>query len=338
MGQQHGLDGPVADAVQRQLHILPVALLHELVQSVLGQEDLSPVVRPVRVGCRQGGAVAGQGAVHHNIAAHPAQPQLPDLRQVHGLIEQRHIHRKLAAVGVDELRVPVVEQPAALDGRHGGDAVFQQPGHGQMDGLHAELIRQAPQHIGAQHIVGVPPENARGQAAAVQLHALQGEGHLIIQQGVGVQHADVVLLGEQHHRTVAAILVQHIPVRKTLFLELRLLHLAAQHRALPLFGGGQHLAQLPVGPRAAQIHAHHVHGGLHHMEVVVDKPRQHRAAPGVDDLRAGAHQLLPIIAAACGADHFPRRGHPVGPAVAAHGHAAPVFNDDIRVHSVPSSC
>ena len=70
----------------------------------------------------------------------------------------------------------------------------------------------------------------------------------------------------------------------------------------------------------------------------VDKPRQHRAAPGVDDLRAGAHQLLPIIAAACGADHFPRRGHPVGPAIAAHGHAAPVFIDDIRVHSVPSSC
>lgn len=174
-----------------------------------------------------------------------------------------------------------------------------------MDGLHPELVRQAPQHIGAQHIVGVPPENARGQAAAVQLHTLQGEGHLIIQQGVGVQHTDVVLLGKQHHRTVAAILVQHIPVRKTLFLELRLLHLAAQHRALPLFGGGQHLAQLPVGPRAAQIHAHHVHGGLHHMEVVVDKPRQHRAAPGVDDLRAGAHQLLPIIAAARGADHFP---------------------------------
>ena len=95
-------------------------------------------------------------------------------------------------MSVDELGVPVVKQPAALNGGHSGDAVFQQAGHGQMNGLHAELVRQVAQHIGAQHIVGIVAEHAGRQRVAVQLHAVQRKRHFVIEQRMGVEHTDVI--------------------------------------------------------------------------------------------------------------------------------------------------
>ena len=337
---EHGLDGGVANGVKANLQIVLAALHGKMCQRILRHVDPPLPVGLIGIVKGKGRCPAAHGAVDIQGAADMLEAVLQGTLILGGLIENLYTQRIAVLIVHQELagaqRALLCLGAPALHGGHGGKAMGKGYAHSAGGSGIIVIIGIGVQHVALQPVFRLIGKYACGNAAVIHMDARQGKGNLIIQDAHGIEDYGVMVQGEDQNRLIGAVMVQDLAVRRGLFLQAAAVQPAGSDNAAAGRLTPDNLTDLVIIAHMGQIYIPALQAGTHHLKVVVNKPRQYRPAPGINDLH-GAGDILRVALSHAQAGNLTALGQkPIGAHIAIHTENLPVFDEQVSL--IHGSC
>ena len=165
----------------------------------------------------------------------------------------------------------------------------------------------------------------------------QGEGDLIVENAHRIEHDGMVVQGKDQHRLIGTVAVKDPAVREGLFLQAAAVQvIGCDHAAL--FGlPAEDLAHLLVIPGGREVHIAELQSHPDHLEMIVDKAGQNRAALGINGLHRAGDILRPAVSHAQTGNLTVMGQQPVGTPAPVHTEDLSVFNEKVSlIHDICS--